>query len=144
MHWCWSHCFSEHNVEVMFNIKHQNALITAAHEGLGNTVTSKSLSGHFSRGQNVCTYTTKVRTHTQTCFLHCMQIFFQCKHKCCKKKWVSKLIINLCVFLFVDIYFQMHIKYCEPCQMHQVNKLDKFPHELQPIKILNKNLVSNQ
>ena len=36
------------------------------------------------------------------------------------------------------VRIQMHIKYCEPCQMHQVNKLDKFPHELQPIKIPNK------
>ena len=36
--------FPECSVEVIFDIKCQNALITAAHEGLGNTVTSKSLS----------------------------------------------------------------------------------------------------
>ena len=30
---------------------------------------------------------------------------------------------------------QMHIKYCEPCQMINTRKLDKCPHEMQPVKV---------
>ena len=41
--------FVEQNIEVIFDLKWQNALITAAHEGLGNSVTSCMLSGHFGR-----------------------------------------------------------------------------------------------
>ena len=41
--------FVEWNIEVIYDLKWQNALLTAAHEGLGNSVTSQSLSGHFGR-----------------------------------------------------------------------------------------------
>ena len=32
----------------------------------------------------------------------------------------------------------MYIKYCLKCQLNSVNKLEKCPHELQPIKVPSK------
>ena len=46
--------FAEWNVEIKLDIKWQDALITAAHEGLGNSIMSHSLSGHFGRDK-MCT-----------------------------------------------------------------------------------------
>ena len=30
---------------------------------------------------------------------------------------------------------QMYLKYCGPCQMYSMKKLDKCPHEMQPVKV---------
>ena len=30
---------------------------------------------------------------------------------------------------------QMYLKYCGPCQMFSTKKLDKCPHEMQPVKV---------
>ena len=38
-------------------------------------------------------------------------------------------------FSMMRQHIQMYIKYCGPCQMNNYKKIDKCPHEMQPVKV---------
>ena len=49
-------------------------------------------------------------------------------------------LVFICRHLFsmARQWIQMYIKYCLKCQLNVVNKLEKYPHELKPIKVPSK------
>ena len=38
-------------------------------------------------------------------------------------------------FKMMRQHIQMYLKYCGPCQLNSTKKLDKCPHEMQPVKV---------
>ena len=56
-------------------------------------------------------------------------------HHCLLSGNVTFLCISKYLFPMARQQIQMYIKYCLKCQLNAVNKSEKCPHELEPIKI---------
>ena len=54
----------------------------------------------------------------------------------CRDKTVSAISCQYYMPMLKE-RVQMFIKYCEPCQRNNTQKLDKCPHEMKPIKVPN-------